>query len=159
MVVPAAYQVERLAVGHGRRTRPIEPWHLLGVAGAGALRSTADDLLAYLRAHLRPDHTPLAEALAPTQHERHRSRLAGGLALAWMRWAGPSGPLLFHGGATGGFRAFTAFAPGAALGVVALSNSSRSPDRAALGLLRDLTRAGSARSGHLPDPPGGLVRD
>lgn len=47
---------------------------------------------------------------------------------------------------------FTAFAPEAALGVVALSNSTRSPDRAAIGLLRHLLRAGSTRSGHLPDP-------
>ncbi len=75
------------------------------------------------------------------------------MALAWMRGPGPSGPLLRHGGATGGFRAFTAFAPEAGLGVVALSNSTRSPDRAAIIPLRDLPRAGSTRSGHLPDPP------
>jgi CubicO group peptidase (beta-lactamase class C family) len=159
VVVPGAHQEERLARGHGRRNRPIEPWYLLGLAGAGALRSTADDLLGYLRAQLRPDSTPLADALVLTQQERHRSRLAGGMALAWMRWSGPSGPLLFHGGATGGFRTSTAFAPGAALGVVALSNSTRSPDRAAIGLLRDLLRAGSTRSGHLPGPPEELVRN
>ena len=158
VVVPDAEE-ERLARGHGRRDRPIEPWYLLGLAGAGALRSTADDLLVHLRAQLRPDATPLADALALTQHERHRSRLAGGMALAWMRWSGPSGPLLLHGGATGGFRAFTAFAPEAALGVVALSNSTRAPDRAAIGLLRDLLRAGSTRSGCLPHPPGGIVRN
>jgi serine-type D-Ala-D-Ala carboxypeptidase/endopeptidase len=150
VVVPDADQEERLARGHGRRDRPIEPWYLFGLAGAGALRSTADDLLAYLRAQLRPGSTPLAEALVLTQHERHRSRLSGGMALAWTRWSGPSGPLLFHGGATGGFRTFTAFAPEAALGVVALSNSTRSPDRAAIAPLRDLARAGSARSGRPP---------
>jgi len=157
VVVPDARQAERLARGHGHRTRPIEPWYLLGLAGAGALRSTAADLLSYLRAHLRPDDTPLAEALVLTQHERHRSRLAGGVALAWMRGRGPSGPLLLHGGATGGFRAFTAFAPEAALGVVALSNSTRSPDRAAIGVLRDLALTGSTRSG--PPLQEGLVRD
>ncbi|MGY1761435.1 serine hydrolase domain-containing protein [Geodermatophilus sp. SYSU D00779] len=152
VVVPGTHQEERLARGHGRRERPIEPWPLLGVVGAGALRSTAHDLLVYLRAQLRPDSTPLAGALVLTQQERHRSRLAGGMALAWMRWSGPSGPLLLHGGATGGFRTFTAFAPEAALGVVALSNSTRSPDRAAIGLLRTLLRAGSARSDHSPSP-------
>jgi len=152
VVVPDASQAERLARGHGRRNRPIEPWHLLGLAGAGALRSTAGDLLAYLRAHLRPDDRPLAEALVLTQHERHRSRPVGGMALAWMRGPGPSGPLLLHGGATGGFRAFAAFAPEAGLGVVALSNSTRSPDRAAIIPLRDLLRAGSTWAGHLPDP-------
>ena len=153
MVVPDPSQVERLARGHGRRNCPSEPWHLLGLAGAAALRFTAGGLLAYLRAQLPPKDTPSTEALVLTQHERHRSRLAGGMALAWMRGPGPSGPLLRHGGATGGFRAFTAFAPEAGLGVVALSNSTRSPDRAAIIPLRDLLRAGSTRSGHLPDPP------
>ena len=76
-----------------------------------------------------------------------------------MRWSGPSGPLLFHGGAAGGLRTSTAFAPGAALGVVALGNGTRSPDRAATGLLRDLLRVGYTRTGHLPRPPGGLVRN
>ena len=149
VVVPDAVQEERLARGHGRGDRPIEPWGLLGLAGAGALRSTAEDLLAYLRAHLRPEDTPLAEALSLVQHERHRTRLSGGTALAWMRWTGPNGPLLLHGGATGGFRVFAAFAPESALGVVALSNSTRSPDRAALDLLKDLLRAGRTRPASL----------
>ncbi|SFO74242.1 CubicO group peptidase, beta-lactamase class C family [Geodermatophilus dictyosporus] len=150
VVVPTAAQAERLAVGHGRRRRPIEPWYLLGLAGAGALRSTTDDLLTYLRAHLRPGSTPLAEALALTQQERHRSRLTGGTALAWMRWPSPGGPVLLHGGATGGFRAATAFAPDAGLGVVALSNSTRNPEQTAVRLLLDLTRTGATRSGHSP---------
>jgi CubicO group peptidase (beta-lactamase class C family) len=159
VVVPDPSQVERLARGHGRRNCPSEPWHLLGLAGAGALRSTAEGLLAYLRAQLRPDDTPFTEALVLTQHERHRSRLSGGMALAWMRGPGPSGPLLRHGGATGGFRAFTAFAPEAGLGVVALSNSTRSPDRAAIIPLRTSCAPAPPDPATHPHPPEGLVRD
>ncbi len=46
------------AEGHAFRRRPAPNWHLDGLAGAGALRSTASDLLRYLRAQLRPDQTP-----------------------------------------------------------------------------------------------------
>jgi hypothetical protein len=40
---------ETQAAGHAFRRRPAPNWHLDGPAGAGALRSTARDLLSYLR--------------------------------------------------------------------------------------------------------------
>ena len=63
MVSPTGEQTSRLAQGHGARRKPVEPWYLEGLAGAGALRSTANDVLRYLRAQLEPDRTPLAEAI------------------------------------------------------------------------------------------------
>jgi CubicO group peptidase (beta-lactamase class C family) len=54
------------AEGHAFRRRPAPYWHLDGLAGAGALRSTARDLLSYLRSQLEPDLTPLAEAIRLT---------------------------------------------------------------------------------------------
>jgi D-alanyl-D-alanine-carboxypeptidase/D-alanyl-D-alanine-endopeptidase len=54
------------AEGHAFRRRPAPNWHLDGLAGAGALRSTASDLLRYLRAQLRPNQTPLADAIRLT---------------------------------------------------------------------------------------------
>ena len=144
VVVPDAEQAGRKARGHGRRNRLIEPWSVLGLAGAGALRSTAHDLLTFVGGHLRPEKTPLADALALTQQERHSSRL-GGRGLAWMRAPGSSGPLFLHGGATG-FRSLVAFAPGAGVGMVALGNSVRGPDRAAIGFLRALERTSATGS-------------
>jgi serine-type D-Ala-D-Ala carboxypeptidase/endopeptidase len=41
---------ETLAEGHAFRRRSAPNWHLDGLAGAGAIRSTARDLLSYLRA-------------------------------------------------------------------------------------------------------------
>jgi CubicO group peptidase (beta-lactamase class C family) len=42
----------RFAQGHDRRGRPVPHWELPAFAGAGALRSTAADMIAYLRAQL-----------------------------------------------------------------------------------------------------------
>ena len=55
-----------------------------GELGAGALRSTATDMLTFLHVQLRPDKTPLGPAIAlthpepPRQATRHRARLAAG---------------------------------------------------------------------------------
>src|SRR5215218_2068808 len=46
--VPEA-ALERFAQGHSRRGRPVPHWTLAALAGAGGLRSTVDDLLAFLR--------------------------------------------------------------------------------------------------------------
>ena len=59
-------QEARLAQGHGMRQRPVDAWYLDGLAGAGALRSTAPDLLRYLRAQAEPDSTTLAGAIRLT---------------------------------------------------------------------------------------------
>ena len=48
------------AAGTAAGRRPAAAWPLDGLPGAGALRSTADDLLRYLAAQLDPDSTPLA---------------------------------------------------------------------------------------------------
>ena len=49
----------RLATGHDRRGRPTSHWHLAALAGAGGLRSTAADLLGFLRLHAdRASSTP-----------------------------------------------------------------------------------------------------
>ncbi|MDQ3607277.1 MAG: beta-lactamase family protein, partial [Gemmatimonadota bacterium] len=49
-VPPAA--IERLAAGHDAGMDTVPPWHLDVLAGAGALRSTAADMLTYLAAQM-----------------------------------------------------------------------------------------------------------
>ena len=46
-----------IAQGHSRRGKPVPDWHLPALEGAGALRSTASDLLAFLRAHIHPSQS------------------------------------------------------------------------------------------------------
>ncbi len=118
----------RLATGHDRRGRPTSHWHLAALAGAGGLRSTAADLLGFLRLHAdRASSTPLARAARETHTARARlGRLYVGLG--WLI-APPSRriahELLLHEGGTGGFRSFAAVTTRAELGVVVLANQAR----------------------------------
>ena len=126
---------ETQAEGHAIRRRPAPNWHLDGLAGAGALRSTARDLLSYLRAQLEPDRTPLAEAIRLTHVLLKPARMTVGLG--WMCSSSRAGRMFWHNGGTGGFRSFAGFLPDHGAAAVVLVNDQRSPDRAAMRLLLD----------------------
>jgi serine-type D-Ala-D-Ala carboxypeptidase/endopeptidase len=133
---------ETLAEGHAFRRRPAPNWHLDGLAGAGALRSTARDLLSYLHAQLKPERTPLAEAIRLT-HVLLRPAARMTIGLGWMRSPGRTGPMFWHNGGTGGVRSLAGFLPDHGAAAVVLVNDQRSPDRAAIRLL-----VGDLRSQH-----------
>ena len=122
------------AEGHAFRRRPAPNWHLDGLAGAGALRSTARDLLSYVGAQLQPDQTPLAEAIRLT-HVLLEPAARMTVGLGWMRSLSRAGPMFWHNGGTGGFRSFAGFLPDRGVAAVVLVNDQRSPDRAAMRLL------------------------
>jgi CubicO group peptidase (beta-lactamase class C family) len=132
LAVPAAAR-GRFAQGHDRRGRPVPHWNLPALAGAGALRSTVADLLAFLRLQLGEGDPALARAAALTHAPRSRHRgVAVGLGWTRLPLLGTDHELLFHNGGTGGFRSFAGFAPATGTAVVVLANSARSVD--ALGL-------------------------
>jgi len=135
--VPGA-EVHRFADGHDRRGRRVPHWHLGALAGAGALRATAGDLLRFLAVQLDPPDTPLGAAVRLTHAERaRRTRL--GIGLGWLRLDDKAaGGVLWHNGGTGGFRSFAGFAPGRGTAAVVLSSSARSVDRIGFELLRSL---------------------
>ncbi|NEK56749.1 beta-lactamase family protein [Geodermatophilus sabuli] len=139
VLLPDREQSEREAVGHRSRRRTTGHWRVAGLPGAGALRSTATDVLTFLQAQLRPEDTPLGPAIALTHPERRPgSRL--GIGLGWLRVPMRGGRvLLWHNGGTGGFRAFAGFVPAAGVGVVALANDVRSVDRVGFDLLTALS--------------------
>jgi CubicO group peptidase (beta-lactamase class C family) len=143
VVTPTGEQTERLATGHTRRGRPAPPLELPALAGAGALHSTATDLLCFLRANLDPASTPLASQLERIQ--RPRAPRAGvaermEVGLGWMIAHPPraAGPLLWHNGGTGGFRSFVLAGRDTGTAVVVLSNTARSVDRLGLRLHKAL---------------------
>ena len=132
----------RLATPHRFSGRETSHWHFDALAGAGALRSTARDLLGFLRLHADRSDRPLAAAARETQ--RPRAKVGRGhIGLGWMI----SPPvrrfpfeLLLHEGGTGGFRAFAGLAPERELAVVVLTNQARSVGRLGLRLLRAANR-------------------
>jgi len=113
----------RLAVGHDAALQQVENWDLPTLAGAGALRSTANDLLTFLAANLGFTRTPLAPAMAAML--KTRRPVGGGLevALGWHIFTSNGKEIIWHNGGTGGYRSFIGFDPKTRVGVVALSNA------------------------------------
>ena len=69
----------RLAQGHNAALAPVPNWDFLALAGAGAFRSTANDLLKFLALCLDPADTPVGAAMKLTLSERRpRSSAASG---------------------------------------------------------------------------------
>ena len=133
---------ERLADGHRSRHRPVEHWTLTGVAGAGALLSSARDMLTFLTAQLEPGRTPLAEAITLSQQPRHHDR-GFRIGLGWIMTSDRSRVgIVWHNGGTGGFRSFAGFRPDHQTAVVMLANGRKGPERAALHLLSKLRQPG-----------------
>jgi serine-type D-Ala-D-Ala carboxypeptidase/endopeptidase len=141
VVTPSEEQAARLAAGHTRRGRPVPRFEVSALAGAGALRSTAIDMLRFLGANLDPASTPLAAPLERIQRPRHPMGRGLQIGLGWLivRSPEPAGPLLWHNGGTGGFRSFVGVARDRGIAVVVLSNSARSVDRLGLRLVRLLS--------------------
>ena len=82
----------------------VKPWHLDAMAGAGALRSTAADLMKFGEAMLHPDQTPLKEAFAIALQPQAEAPSVGGqigLGVFFGRFDGEC--VLNHDGGTGGF--------------------------------------------------------
>ena len=142
----------RLAGGHTRRGRPTPHWHLGALAGAGGLRSTARDLVTFLRLHADPPLTPLA--LAARETHRPRIRVGRGhVGLGWLILPATRRvpyEVLSHEGGTGGFRSFAAVVPEARVAVVVLSNHARSVGWLGLRLLAALIRPRGAPAGRAP---------
>jgi D-alanyl-D-alanine-carboxypeptidase/D-alanyl-D-alanine-endopeptidase len=135
-------KVLRLAQGHNRRGRPVPAWTMPeGIAGAGALRSTADDLLTLLSAGLRPESTSLRPAIELARRKQQRISRRAAVGLGWLMVAPRRAPrILWHGGGTGGFRTYAGLTPDGDAAVVALSCSRRQPLRLGGRLLKELGR-------------------
>ncbi len=96
--------------GHDAEHRPVQAWDLDALAGAGAIRSTAADMLTYLEAQLHPEKFPaLAKAIQQT-HELRADALPGmRIGLAWL-YVDKEG-FYWHNGGTGGFSSYAFFDP------------------------------------------------
>jgi serine-type D-Ala-D-Ala carboxypeptidase/endopeptidase len=114
-----------LAPGYDDTGKPAKNWDFDALAGAGALRSTANDMLRYLKANMGVDPSPLAAAMKLAQEPRSNMAGAMRVGLAWMT---TSKGIVWHNGGTGGYRGFLGFTADGRRGVVILSNTAVSVD-------------------------------
>ncbi len=126
----------RLAPGHDADGEPVPNWDIPTFAGAGALRSTGNDMLKFLAANLKPEGAgELGEALRQSHVPRTGSDVSNDIALGWHVRRKPK--IVWHNGQTGGYHSMVAFMPGEKVGVVLLTNSASGLiDKVALDLLR-----------------------
>ena len=119
----------RLAVGHNEAGAPVKNWDIPTLAGAGALRSSANDLLKYLSANMGLSQVPLAQTMAKTQVIQAPTGSAEtSIALAWHVTRRFGSEVIWHNGGTGGYHSFIGFDRTNRQGVVVLSNSSADID-------------------------------
>jgi CubicO group peptidase (beta-lactamase class C family) len=119
----------RLAHGHDQSLQPVPNWDLPTLAGAGALRSTVNDMLKFLAANIGLTETPLAPAMKSMLAVRKPTGLSNlEVALAWHILSAHGREIVWHNGGTGGYRSFIGFDPKTKTGVVVLSNAANEVD-------------------------------
>ena len=114
----------RLATGHDGWFDPAATWDLPTFSGAGALRSTANDMLSFLAAQLGCTETGFAKAVAATRSSWTPAGPGMEVGLGWFKKPKEGSEVVWHNGGTGGYRSFVGFDPKARAGVVLLANFS-----------------------------------
>jgi D-alanyl-D-alanine-carboxypeptidase/D-alanyl-D-alanine-endopeptidase len=110
-----------LAAGHDSLGNAVKNWDFDAMAGAGAMRSTANDMLRYLKANMGIDASPLTGAMKLAQEPRGEANKTNRIGLAWM--TSRTG-IVWHSGQTGGYRTYLGFTADRQHGVVILSNTA-----------------------------------
>ena len=119
----------RLATGHNPALMSVPNWDLTALAGAGALRSTVNDMLKFVAANLGLTKSPLF----PAMQKAHQSQRETGqpdltIGLNWHILKKFDSEMVWHNGGTGGYHSFIGLDKKNRRGVVVLSNSANDID-------------------------------
>jgi len=124
-IVLSPEQQVRLAVGHNAQLASVPNWDVPTLAGAGALRSSTNDMLTFLEANLGLMKSPLAPAMATMLTVRRPTGTPGlDVALGWHILNRDGRDFVWHNGGTGGYRSFVGLNALSGIAVVVLSNTS-----------------------------------
>ena len=125
-----------LAHGHTAGLAPMPNWDLPTLAGAGALRSSVNDMLKFLGDNIGLTPTPLAPAMKSMLDVRKPTGIPNlEIAMAWHIFTKDGEQIIWHNGGTGGYHTFMGFDPRTRTGVVVLSNATNDIDDIGLHLL------------------------
>jgi len=118
-------QKQRLATGYNTGLEPTNLWDLDALAGAGALRSTANDILKFLAANMGLTDSPLKSAMARMQSVHRETGLADlEVLMAWHEWHKYGRDIVWHDGGTGGYHSWAGFDPAGKTAAVVLCNTA-----------------------------------
>ena len=119
---------ERLAQGHASNLKPASNWDIPTLAGAGALRSTASDLVKFVKATcLSGANAPLRSAIDMLLQTRRPTNLPNTeVGLGCFIRTGNKDEIIWKDGGTGGYASFAGFSTTLRSGAIVLSNSINS---------------------------------
>ncbi|MBI1773170.1 MAG: serine hydrolase [Burkholderiales bacterium] len=118
-----------LATGHDAQGKSVANWDMPTLAGAGALRSSTQDMLRYLQSHMRSKDVKVPAGLQLVQQPQRPTGMPGlQIGLAWHVQSARGQTVVWHNGMTGGYASFIGFTADGQRGVVVLANASVSVD-------------------------------
>ena len=136
------YMKRRLAAGHDQHGHVAANWDVRGIPAAGALRSSANDMLKFAAAALANDG-PLGPAFTLAEQPRRTLAAAQRIGLNWLiSQAGPI-EIVWHNGGTGGHRSYLGLDRRNQRAVVVLTNSANGADDIGQRILVDAAAASS----------------
>jgi tetratricopeptide (TPR) repeat protein len=119
----------------------VSNWDLPTLAGAGAIRSSAFDMLRYVAANMGLQKSSLLPAVQLSQQARHDKAGEGTrVGLGWFISKGAEGDVIWHNGGTGGYRTFAGFVKETGIGVVVMTNSDKGVDDIGMRLLNSTSQ-------------------
>ena len=117
-------QKKRLAPGYDGSLKPVKNWDLDALAGAGAIRSTVNDMLKFVAANLELTDTPLKAAMRRMRSLKRATDMPDvEIGMAWHVFTKFDTLIWWHNGGTAGYRSFVGFNPAKKEGVVILCNT------------------------------------
>ena len=119
---------DHLTAGHDADGNVVPLWDLAALAGAGALRSSLDDMTRFLAAVRTPSDDATGRAIALATSPRFRVNSALSLGLGWHITTNRGDTLVWHNGGTGGFRTMIGVNTTTRGAMVLLGNSAQDND-------------------------------
>lgn len=116
-------RLERYVKAYDKKGKRIPPMELPAINGAGAFKSTINDMLTYLEHQIGLKENPLKDAIELSHRRQTKAFKQIDMGLCWMvedkKWADE--PIIHHGGTTVGFHTYCGFMKEKQIGVVIFS--------------------------------------
>jgi CubicO group peptidase (beta-lactamase class C family) len=127
---------QHLVKGHDQKGNVVSNWDIAVLGGAGALRSTMNDMLKFARANLQT-----RGRLQQVMQRTHAARASAGnqyafIGMNWIIRRLDGQDVIWHNGGTGGYRTWMGFDKQKGLAAVVLTNSAHGADDVGFGLFK-----------------------
>jgi D-alanyl-D-alanine-carboxypeptidase/D-alanyl-D-alanine-endopeptidase len=131
---------EHLAKGHNGQGDVTSNWDIPTLAGAGALRSTMNDMLRFAHANLDPAGGRLQRVMQQTHEMRKSVGPAMSIGMNWHIRRVNDRDVVWHNGGTGGYRTWIGFDKTSKVAAVVLTNSALGNDDLGFDLVAPVRR-------------------